>query len=63
MTEQRIMGSNDLFLYKVSAKHASEVYVAAVNQNEAVMKVENNEIFQDIDPSQMSVIYVDLVTV
>ena len=63
MTEQRIMGSNDLFLYKVSAKHTPEVYVAAVNQHEAVMKVKDNEIFQYIDPSQMSVIYVDLVTV
>ena len=57
------METKDFYLYKVSAKHAPEVYVAAVNQHEAVMKVKDNEIFQYIDPSQMSVIYVDLVTV
>ena len=57
------MDAKDLYLYKVADKHFNEVYVAAVNQHEALMKVKDNEIFQYIDPSQMSVIYVDLVTV
>lgn len=57
------METIDFYLYKVSAKHAPEVYVAAENQREAVLKVKDNEVFKDEDPSQMSIKFVDMVTV
>lgn len=57
------METIDFYLYKVSAKHAPEVYVAAENQREAVLKVKDNEVFQDIDHCQLSVTFVDMVTV
>ena len=56
------METKDLYLYKVSAKHAPEVYVAAENQREAVLKVKDNEIFKDIDHCQLSVTFIDMVT-
>lgn len=57
------METIDFYLYKVSAKHAPEVYVAAENQREAVLKVKDNEVFQDIDHCQLSVTFIDMVTV
>lgn len=56
------METIDFYLYKVSAKHAPEVYVAAENQREAVLKVKDNEVFQDIDHCQLSVTFIDMVT-
>lgn len=56
------METKDFYLYKVSAKHAPEVYVAAENQREAVLKVKDNEVFQDIDHCQLSVTFIDMVT-
>ena len=35
------MDAKDLYLYKVSAKHTPDVYVAAYNQREAVEKVKD----------------------
>ena len=58
-----IMEVKDFCLYKVSAKHTPEVYVAAENQREAVLKVKDNEIFKDIDHCELSVSFVDMVTV
>ena len=57
------METKDLYLYKVSAKHAPEVYVAAENQYEAVLKAKDNEVFKDIDHCQLSVTFIDMVTV
>lgn len=57
------METKDLYLYKVFAKHAPEVYVAAENQREAVLKVKDNEVFKDIDHCQLSVTFIDMVTV
>ena len=57
------METNYLYLYKVSAKHTTEVYVAAENQREAVLKAKDNEVFQDIDHCQLSVTFIDMVTV
>ena len=57
------METKDFYLYKVSAKHAPEVYVAAENQREAVEKVKDNEFFCEIDDCQLAVTYIDMVTV
>lgn len=58
------METKDLYLYKVCSKHSPiELYVAAENQYEAALKVKGNEVFKDEDPSQMSIKYVDMVTV
>ena len=57
------MEAKDLYLYKVSTKHSPEVYVAAESQAEAVEKVKDNDIFDDEDPFQISVTFVDMVTV
>ena len=58
------MDAKDLYLYKVCSKHSPiELYVAAENQREAVLKVKDSEIFKDEDPSQLSIKYVDLVRV
>ena len=56
------METKDFYLYKVSAKHAPEVYVAAENQREAVEKVKDNEFFCEIDDCQLSVTFIDMVT-
>lgn len=56
------MEAKYLYLYKVSAKHTPEVYVAAENQREAVEKVKDNEIFYEIDECQLSVTFIDMVT-
>jgi hypothetical protein len=37
--------------------------VAAENQYESALKAKDNEVFKDEDPSQMSIKYVDMVTV
>ena len=57
------MDAKDLYLYKVSAKNTLYVYVAAPNQREAVLKVQDNEIFKDIDDCQLSITFIDMVTV
>lgn len=57
------METKDLYLYKVSAKHAPKLYVAAENQREAVLKAKDDEVFQDIDHCQLSVTFIDMVTV
>lgn len=63
LEEQETMETKYLYLYKVSAKHTTEVYVAAENQYEAALKAKDNEVFKDEDPSQMSIKFVDMVTV
>ena len=57
------METKYLYLYKVSAKHTPDVYVAAYNQREAVEKVKDNEFFCEIDHCQLSVTFIDMVTV
>ena len=57
------METKDLYLYKVSAKHAPKLYVAAENQREAVLKAKDDEVFQDIDHCQLSVTFINMVTV
>ena len=58
------METKELYLYKVCSKHSPiELYVAAEDQHEAVLKVKDTEIFKDEDPSQMSIKFVDMVTV
>lgn len=56
------MDAKDLYLYKVSTKHFAEVYVAAESQAEAVEKVKDTA-FNDTCPFELSVTYVDKVTV
>ena len=56
------MDAKDLYLYKVSTKHSPEVYVAAESQAEAVEKVKDTD-FKDTCPFELSVTYVDKVTV
>ena len=56
------METKYLYLYKVSTKHFDEVYVAAESQAEAVEKVKDTA-FEAINPFELSVAYVDKVTV
>lgn len=56
------MDAKDLYLYKVSTKHSPEVYVDAESQAEAVEKVKDTA-FETINPFELSVTYVDKVTV
>ena len=57
------MDAKDLYLYKVSTKHFAEVYVAAESQAEAVEKVKDTDTFKVVNPCELSVTYMDMVTV
>ena len=56
------MDAKDLYLYNVEDKHFNKVYVAAESQAEAVEKVKDTS-FEAINPFELSVTYVDKVTV
>ena len=54
------METIDFYLYKVSAKHAPEVYVAAENQQQAIDKIKDA---YDVDACTLNIEFVDMVTV
>ena len=56
------METKDLYLYKVSHKRCPSIlfYAAAENQGQALEKVKN--LFDD-EPRELSIEYVDIVTV
>ena len=56
------METKDLYLYKVSTKYFAEVYVAAESQAEAVEKVKDTDTFKVVNPCELSVTYMDMVT-
>ena len=56
------MDAKYLYLYKVSTRHSPEVYVAAESQAEAVEKVKDTDTFKVVNPCELSVTYMDMVT-
>jgi hypothetical protein len=58
------METKELYLYKVMLKAWSNpTYVAAESQAEAVEKVKDTDTFKVVNPCELSVTYMDMVTV
>ena len=58
------METKELYLYKVNHRSCSNpYYVAAESQAEAVEKVKNTDTFKVVNPCELSVTYMDMVTV
>ena len=63
LEEQETMETKELYLYKVNHRSCSNpYYVAAESQAEAIEKVKDTDTFKVVNPCELSVTYMDMVT-